>query len=175
MKKETWIYVLAFLGGVLLVNLLDSVTESGNYILNRYTLVTLTFQEIVYEEYFIYILCLRMRAVIALWALSKLFAERLVKVGVVIGISGLSGVMAAMSVLVNGIWGIWFFIMSIFPHIFFYGFAYRIWYGMSSSYKIESERRKKRLLMALMLVLVIIGCACEAYVSPVLLEHIIKF
>ena len=175
MKKETWIYLLAFLIGVLLVNLMDDAMGTGNSILNRYTLRTLTFQDIVYEEYFIYILCLRMRGVIALWALAKLLPERLVKTGVLIGICCLSGVMIAMSLLMNGIWGIWFFISSIFPHIFFYGFAYKIWYDMSSSYKIESERRKKRLLIVLIFVLILIGCASEAYVSPVLLEQVIKF
>lgn len=174
-KKEIWIYLLAFLSGVLFVNFFDGTMENSSYLLNRYTLMTLTFQEIVYEEYFIYILYLRLRSVIVLWALSKLLSEKLVKAGFAVGISILLGMVAAMSVLVNGIWGIWFFVVSFFPHIFFYGFAYRIWYSMTSSYKIEGERRRRRLLMLIILVLTIIGCACEAYISPVLLENIIKF
>ncbi len=175
MKKETWIYLLAFLSGVLFVNLLDGVIENSNYILNRYTLVTLTFQEIVYEEYFIHILCLRLRSAAVLWAISKLLPERLVKVGFAIAISILSGSVVAMSILANGIWGIWFFIVSLFPHIFFYGMAYGIWYSMPSSYKIEGERRANRLSTVLILVLTVIGCAFEAYISPILLENVIKF
>ena len=46
MKRECAIYVLAFLVGVMGINLLGNSTWVNNCILNRYTLVTLSFDDI---------------------------------------------------------------------------------------------------------------------------------
>lgn len=166
-------YILAFLGGVLLVNLLEGTMDISINILNRYTLAALTFQEIVYEEYFLYILLLRFRTLAGIWLFSKLLPQRFVKKGAVLGISFLAGCVAAMSILANGIWGMWFFVVSLFPHGILYGGAYGIWYH-ASPYKIEGNGKSNLWLGICILLLVFIGCVCEAYIGPVLMEKVIS-
>ena len=164
-------YMLAFLSGVLLINLLEGTMDISTNILNRYTLSALTFREIVYEEYFLYILVLRFRTLAGLWLFSKLLPQRFVKKGTVFILCFLTGCVAAMSILVNGIWGMWFLVVSLFPHGIFYGVACGIWYH-SSPYKIEG---KSHLLWGFfIIIMVFVGCVCEAYIGPVLLEKIIS-
>ena len=69
MKRENGICLLAFLIGVIVTNLLgaDELTNSG--LLNKYNLATLSFRGIVYEEYFLHVLLLRLQTVAALWLL----------------------------------------------------------------------------------------------------------
>ena len=172
-KKENGIYLLAFVCGIMLVNLLGNTTWANNSILNRYSLGTLSFREIVYEEYFLYILLLRFRTLAGIWLFSKLLPQRFVKKGAVLGISFLAGCVAAMSILANGIWGMWFFVVSLFPHGILYGGAYGIWYH-ASPYKIEGNGKSNLWLGICILLLVFIGCVCEAYIGPVLMEKVIS-
>ncbi len=166
-------YILAFLGGVLLVNLLEGTMDTSSMILNRYTLAALTFQEIVYERYFLYILLLRFRTLAGIWLASKLLPQKFVKKGAVLSVSLLAGCVAAMSILANGIWGMWFFVVSLFPHSIFYGGAYGIWYH-ASPYRMEGNGNTRLLLGFCIVLLVFIGCVCEAYIGPILIEKIIS-
>ncbi|MBR5126990.1 MAG: hypothetical protein IKU69_00995 [Roseburia sp.] len=174
MKQKNWIYVLAFLAGVILVNLVEDVTEVSNSILNRYNLMRLTFDEIIFEKYLVEILFLRLRTVIILWILTQTMPKRIVSVGFALLISGVLGGIAATSILTNGLWGILLLVCVLFPHGICYGIAYVLW----SNYKVEylkvQNRTEVYIVNLLIVIFVCIGCLMEAYIGPVLIKNIIK-
>ena len=175
MKRENWIYLLSFLFGIVMINLLASTTWINSSNLNRYSLASLSFRGIVYEEYFFHVFFLRMRTAFVLWVLTKLLPKKMVSAGFgVLSCCMLGGVLAFM-ILVNGLWGILFCICAFFPHAICYGAAYMLWRNSTEKYLIENLRREKYFVAALILVLIGIGCVCETYITPILLENIIKY
>lgn len=175
MKKENGIYLVAFIAGVIIVNLVGNATWANSSILNRYSLANLSFQGIVYEEYLLQILFLRFRTVIVLWMLSKLFTKRVISVGYAIVMCVMLGGIIAMAILANGVWGVLFFISALMPHILFYGVAFAIWSNTQVRYSMEGTKSVSYIFGILILVLTVVGCICEAYISPVFMENVIKF
>ena len=180
MKKENWIYLLAFLCGVVLGNVLGTEDGVNGGLLNRYSLATLSFQMIEHEEYLIQVLVLRFRTVAGLWILSRIIPAKMVVVGFAGVISMMLGMIMAFSILTNGIWGSFFFLCALLPHGIFYGMAYFLWENASGgssygNYGGAGGRREKILATALILMVTAIGCICEAYISPIVMENVIKF
>lgn len=175
LKKENWIYIFAFLCGVVIVNLLGSTTWENNSLLNRYSLVTLSFRELVYQEYFIQIILLRFRTVIGLWILTRMFPKKMVTTGFAILVSVMLGGVASMSILANGVWGICFFFSALLPHGIFYGLAYKFWCNMQNNDRFEGNRKGHYFVAVLIFMLMTIGCICEAYICPVLIENVLKY
>ena len=175
MKHKYWIYVFSFLAGVILINFTGDVIEKSNNILNRYNLKRMTFDEIIFEKYLVEILFLRLRTVIVLWILAHIIPEKWISMLFAIFVSGALGGIMAVCILVNGLWGILFFVSILFPHGFCYGIAYVIW----SDYKVEhstiQNRSESYIVNLLIIILVFIGCLMETYISPVLINNIIKY
>lgn len=180
MKKENGIYLLAFLCGVVIVNLLGIDTWANSSILNRYSLASLSFQEIAYEEYFVQVLLLRLRTIAVLWILSRVVPKKIVVIGFAGVISIMLGGILAMSILANGIWGIFFFLSALLPHGIFYVLAYTLWSNAVRSnsynnYTTTMINKEKILVTVLVFMLTIIGSICEAYICPILMKNVIKF
>lgn len=175
MKRENGIYLLAFLCGIIIVNLPGNAAWANNSILNRYSLASFSFQGIVYEEYLLEILFLRFQTVVALWMCSKLISKNLVRIGYALIICGILGGIMAIAILANGLWGIWFFICALLPHTICYFVAYMLWGKALTGYVGESKRRIDYFTIAIIIMLVGIGCILEAYISPVLIENLIKY
>lgn len=175
MKRESVICILAFLCGVIAVNFLGTVTWINNSALNRYSLASLSFEEIKYEEYFLQILFLRFRTVGSIWIVSRLIPKNIVAIGASVIICIVLGGVAAMSILANGIWGLLFYLCAIMPHILCYGSAWSFWCKEKKEHFISGKRIEQYLFTVLILVLVGIGCVLEAYVSPILVKSVIKY
>lgn len=174
MKREYVVCILAFLCGVIIVNLFGTVTWINNSTLNRYSLASLSFEDINYEEYFLQILCLRFRTVFGIWIVSRLIPKNIVAIGFSMAVCALSGGVAAMSVLVNGIWGMLFYLCAMLPHILIYGMAWNFWNNGKKEHFVSGERKERYLSAFVILVLVGIGCILEAYVSPIFVRTAIK-
>lgn len=176
--KVNWkngIYLLAFLFGIIFVNLPGNEVWTDNSILNRYSLASLSFQGIVYEEYFYEVLLLRFRTVVSLWMCSKFISKRVVKIGFAIIMCAVWGGITAIAILANGLWGILFCLCALFPHSVCYILAYTLW-GRETAGYLNIEKRKVDFASAiLMIVLIGIGCLLETYISPVLIENLIKY
>lgn len=168
MKKENWIYLLAFLCGVIIINLLGRDVWVNSSLLNRYNLMALSFREIEHEEYLVQILLLRFRTVAGLWVIAQVVPKKVVVVGFAGGISLMLGSIMTMFIIINGMWGILFFLSALLPQGIFYGMAYRLWSNIT-------RNDEKVAITALILMLTVVGCTCEAYISPVLIENVIKF
>lgn len=175
MKRENGIYLLAFLGGIVIVNLPGNVAWTNNSILNRYSLASLSFQGIVYEEYFFEILFLRFQTVLSLWICSKFISKNIVMTGFALIICGVLGGIMAIAILANGLWGILFCLCALLPHTICYFTAYTLWGKAMTGYVGESKRKMDYLTTALIIMLIGIGCILEAYISPVLIENLIKY
>jgi len=174
MKWEKRISLLAFVSGVIVMNLLGDVVYTNQSILSRYNLVRFTFEEINFQEYLLEILLLRFRTVAGLWILSKLLPKKIVAVGFMIMIGFMFGSLIAIFIIVNGIWGILLFLGVIFPHILCYAGAFWVWCREHKESVGGRRLSEDYLLLLLVAILMVIGCWLEAYLSPVLVENIIK-
>lgn len=175
MKWKNGICLLAFLCGIIIVNLPGNEAWANNSILNRYSLATLSFQGIDYEEYFYEVLFLRFQTVVSLWICSKFVSKRIVKVGFAIIMCAFWGGIITIAILANGLWGILFCLCAIFPHSVCYVLAYTLW-GRETIGYVNIEKRKVDFAATILIIVLIgIGCLLEAYISPVLIENLIKY
>lgn len=174
MKREYGIYLLFFLFGTVVVNLLGNTTLLNGSILNRYSLTALSFEGIVYEEYFFQVLFRRFRTVIRLWLASKLIPKQFVKTGFAVMICFMLGGITAMAILENGLWGILFCLCAFLPHMICYAVAFLLWGSMRVLYVRDGNRKVDYMSMAFIALLIGIGCILEAYITPVFLRNIIK-
>lgn len=175
MRRENGIYLLAFLCGVVAVNIFGNTTWVNNSTLNRYTLVTLSFRGIVYEEYFFHVLLLRLRTVLGLWLIAKIIPKKMVVICFATVICGALGGVITIAILSNGLWGILFCLCAFFPHIICYGLAYVLWGNMRGTYAGEKNKKSEYVATVLIGMLIVIGCILEAYISPILMENLIKY
>ena len=175
MKWENRIYLLAFLSGVICINMFGTTTLANNSMLSRYNLAALSFQQIVFEEYFFNVLFLRLRTVFVLWIASGFFPKKAVVFAFACIMCSLMGGIIALSIMANGLWGIWFCLCAFFPHGICYGVVYVMWKNLCLWYGESRERKEKTFMVAIMMVLMGIGSMLEAYVCPVLLQNIIKY
>ena len=175
MKRKKWIFLLAFLCGVGIVNLIGSSMWVNYSLLNRYTLEMLSFKEISYDVYFVRVLLLRLKTLIALWIFGKFVSKRIAAIGFGCLICVMTGGIFTMSILANGMWGVLLIMVLLFPHGIFYVLAYLLWYNSSLDYNIDGSRKERWLVCLLILLLIVIGSVCEAYVCPFLVENIIYF
>ncbi len=147
------------------MNVLGNTSLANVSVLNKYNLQSMQLRDIAYDEYFVQILALRCKTLLGVWCVSKIISNKFV----IYIFSGLIcmmlGGILTMAILTNGVWGILFFISSFLPHGIFYLLVYLIWRNHDDSFKGKTF---------LIIVLTLIGCLCEAYVSPFILGYVIK-
>ena len=172
-KWKNKIYLLAFISGIVAMNIFG--TEVSNGMLNRYSLAAMTFGQIVYEEYFLYILFLRLQTVLSLWIFSKFVPSKWVMLLFACIICSLMGGIMALCMIENGLWGMIFYGVAFLPHGICYGMAYVLWNNMYCVNMQMKNTREQYVRMAVMVLLIGVGCVVEAYVVPVLVKNIVKY
>ena len=168
-------YLFAFLGGVIVVNIFGSHLWESQNVLNRYSLASLSFRGIVYEDYFFQVLFLRLKTVLVIWLGTKFLPKSIVANSFAGIVCAILGSVLAMSILENGVWGVWFFISALVPHIIFYIMAFVLYRNGQEIYYTNINRSETNMKKMLILVLIVIGCICESFISPVVIENIIKY
>ena len=148
-------------------------------ILNRNNMLLLQLEEVASDFYFIHVLFLRLEMILMLWVLSRILPRRIIVIGTGDVICLVLGMIMAASVWSNGIWGSWFVVCALLPQGIFYLLGYRIWRKVGLGYEKMAYGggyvRKERILTGGVIVaMVVIGCLCEAYLSPKILENVIK-
>lgn len=156
-----------------MVNMLGAKVSGS--MLNRYNLTAMSFKQIVYDEYFYEILFLRIRTVLGLWIVSKIFSKKWVMLGFACVMCSFMGAIMAMSIMENGLWGILFCVCAFFPHGICYGVAYVMWSNLCVASAMEREKKERYFVMTIIMLLIGIGSMLETYISPVLLQNIIKY
>ena len=173
-KRECWIYLISFLIGCIIINVLGSGTWEKYSILNRYSLNMISFESILYDTYFVQIVILRLKTAVGLWIAAKLVPKKLVVVVFASVISAMLGAIASMAMLANGLWGSLFFVCAVLPHGLFYATAFILWSNRSQTYSVGIEKSENWIAIVIIFIIILIGCICEAYVSPFFIEKLIK-
>ena len=134
------------------------------------------------ENYFFYLLKLRLLEAGAVWLLSMTSFGGVCLWAMLLWLGFSCGVRISMATLVYGVRGILFFLGSILPQIIFYipavlllcgrGFGiYRFMKKQRDWGQYRRIRMTKDILLLLILILCILpGIICESYVSPLLLK-----
>jgi len=174
-KWENRIYLLAFLSGVICINMFGTTTLVNNSMLSRYNLATLSFRQIVYEEFFFKVLFLRFRTVFGLWIASKFLPKKVVVLIFACIMCSLMGGIIAWTIIANGLWGILFCFCAFLPHGICYGVVYVMWKNLCLWYDESRDGKEKIFVVVIMMILIGIGSILEAYISPVLLQNITKY
>ena len=174
-KWEKWLYLLSFIGGVIVINMSGNYFQMNQNLLNRYNLASLSFREIVYEEFLMQILFLRFKTLLGIWLGTKFFPKRIIANAFAVVMCMIFGGILGMAILENSIWGIWFFCCALVPQIIFYLVAFVLWKKQDLGYVIGRNKKEKYLEIIVILVWVVLGCICEAFISPVVIENVIKY
>lgn len=175
MKWEKWLYLFAFLCGVICVNICGNQLWMNQNLMNRYHLASLSFREIVYEDYFLYIFFLRFKIVAGVWIGTKLFPKRIIVNGFAVCVSTILGSVLAMVILENGVWGVWFFVSALIPQIFFYMMAFLLWRNGQEVPYVSINTGESNIKKIFLILLILLGCICEAFISPVIIQNVIKY
>ena len=178
MKREKWGYLIAFLCGVVLGNVLGNNGYIDFDIMNRNNMRLLYLDEINADSFFVQVLFLRIQVVILLWGLSEVISKRMVRIGFGCIICLSIGMIFATAMIANGLWGVWFLLCAWIPHGGLYTASFLLWSKMQevkyAAYQYESRGMEYLLLYVIIIFFVVGGCACEAYLSPYILENVIN-
>lgn len=175
MRREWWICPAAFLVGSVSINLFGNETGASCDLLNKYSLSMISFESVSYEIYFIQVLLLRFKTAAGLWIAVKLLPKRAVAIAFAGLLSAAAGITVSMAIIENGVWGVLFFLSAMLPHALFYALAFWLWSNRSQTYTTGIKQKENLLGSVLILFIVFIGCVCESYLSPLLIEKVIEF
>ena len=159
-QKNRIIYALCFLAGILLVNLM------GNGLLNTYGVTSfwdqsaVTFWSMSYDQYFWYIFFLRTKGLILILLLGTIFGRRVVTRVFLALFLFLTGTFITMSVIERGLSGIAAVLLAMLPQWIFYLLAFTVY-----------ERERKIIVVCVLLV--VLGCLAEGYISPFFLKKVL--
>lgn len=174
MKRGNAIYLSAFLCGVIITNVLESKGWTDAAYFYRYNLMQLTFDEIKNNSYLIQLLFFRFRTIGMLWLLGKVLPVKLLRILLGSIVCIFFGMIFTLAILANGMWGIMLMLALLFPQWIFYMGAFGIWGSFEIRYAGEVQRKKELENGILIVILMIIGCVCEAYICPSLLNFVIN-
>lgn len=195
MKIEKYGYIITFLGGILLGNILDKNGMIHCDMINRDNLRLLQFSEMTEEAFLVQIIFMRFQVVLMLWVICKMIPMQWVAVGFASIVCLMMGLVISTSILANGIWGSWFVFCALMPHGGLYFAAFELWQRTCKKYKgfgkkrtddyyrnakvtyywSGNDRRAYVCRMALICLLMVTGCLAEAYIGPAILKNVIKY
>lgn len=175
MKKESAIYIVAFLLGVIGTNILESKSWINAGYLQRHQLLQFTFSGIRYDSYLIELLFQRLKIVGLLWLLGKVISPRWIRFMFGGILCTILGCIMTSTILANGLWGVVLFGGMLFPQCFLYAGAYVLWGKLYNTNYIGKVGKNKIVINLLLLMSVILGCILEAYINPFVFCEIIKY
>lgn len=161
-EKNKIVYALCFFAGILLVNLI------GGNLLNTYGVISfwnqsaVTFWSISYDQYFWYIFFMRLKGMILILLLGTVFDRKIVTRVFMALFLFLTGIFIKMSVIERGLAGIAAVFLAMLPQWIFYLLAFTV-YG----------RGRERKVILVCVLLVVLGCLAEGYISPFFLKKVL--
>lgn len=165
-KKSSFIGILSFFIGIMLVNLIGEDYLSAHGIIPFWSGLSTGFSKVSYDRYFCYILLQRLKIIIVIALLTSIISrERIAKVMPCL-FCFLIGLFMTMSIMDRGIYGVLIVLTAMFPQWICYSAAFLL-------YAKHREREKRKLQVAMIFIFLFAGCVSEAYVSPLLLKNIV--
>lgn len=177
MKKQNWVILLAFLGGVLFANMLgkDLLTNYG--ILNSYYLDRYTCHEIDCDRLFCYVLMERMKMVAIVVILGRFVGKKHLFCAAESLLAIAFGILITGATMNLGIGGVFIALAALFPQWFFYQITF-IGYVQTSLWHIKGVGKEGIAYVVTLFVLgllFLIGIIAESYLNPWILSKILKF
>lgn len=177
MKKRIWIWLLFFLAGILLAELLGKqffITYGflSEYHLKNYAAATMDrmalFWNVFWERGKLFLLI----ALICATPLRRLIPAMIKGV-----VSFIMGLFAAASTILLGVYGILLSLTVFLPHGIFYLGAILLIYGLKPMYAYEGKRKNARFFLQILLIWILFAAACliETLLGTWLQQTVLRF
>lgn len=171
-KKYLMLFcVTGFLAGILYANMgtRDYIAAMG--IFDKYTLNQYAQTELLVQEYFWYLLPIRMVPFLCMILLGQLRIRRVAVAGFLVWTGFLSGMLVTSAIMKLGIKGVLFCMAAIFPQGIFYvtGYGILLWYLY-----LYPQMRWNLTRTIGVLVTMGVGILLECYANPFFLKMFIK-
>ncbi|MGN0353035.1 MAG: hypothetical protein ACI4ES_15420 [Roseburia sp.] len=185
MKKEYWMMILAFLGGIVGANLLGIEKLTSYGILNSYFLDKLSSVTIHYKELAVQIFLLRMKELVLLIVLSFVFKRVSVWKGCIFFLLFSLGFLVTASIFNFGWKGMVIAGGVLVPQWIFYGLSLYLLVRGSDKvngvdgklYHYQNRKEKYGMIFALygaVLLIMSLGVVTESYINPTILRKLLK-
>lgn len=181
MKREFWGILLAFLGGIVLANLLGKELLTTYGILNDYYLSQYSYRVIDGNRLFCYVLTERCKAAFIIFLFGKVFDGKVFSIVMRTVVAATFGFLVVVAIVNLGMRGLIICIGGLFPQWIFYlaalflytnGRADEVRRGAAGMHLSDMTEGAARCILTL--VAILLGIAAESYINPVLLGHILK-
>lgn len=182
MKREWWMILLAFLGGIVCANLLDKELLATYGILNDYFLSQYSYRMVDGNRLFCHVLIERCKAAFIIFLLGRVLGGRVFSVLIKSVFSAAFGFLIVVAIVNLGMRGILVSVCGLLPQWIFY-LAALCYYancrreedGANWSGGIRSGDFTVYLVRWILLALcMILGILTESYINPVLLGYAFK-
>lgn len=176
MKKRIWIWLLFFLAGVLLAELLGKEFFTTYGFLSEYHLKNYASAKLELPDLFWNVLWERGKLFLLIALICATPARKLLPpVGKGIACFVL-GLFAAADIILLGGWGILLFVCALLPHGIFYLGSILLIYGMKPSYACDGKRKNARFFLQILLIwtLFAAGCLLETTAGTWLQQNLLK-
>lgn len=166
-----FLYMAGFLLGIVYANFASSKYVTTTGIFHEFFLGQYANQQIVAEQYFIYLIKQRTLP-LALLGVAGMTRFRKIAGAVCLLWTGFAGgILAVAAVMRMGIIGMLFYVAALFPQILFYGFAYAI----VINYFMESENiRWNGWKMGTVVIMMFAGIVVETYMNPSVVKWMLE-
>lgn len=181
MKRDRWIVLLAFLGGIVLTNLLGKDFLATYGVINEYFLSQYSYQEIDGNRLFVHIVMERCQEAFFIFLLGRAVSGKLFSV-LVKGITAASfGFLAVVGLVNLGLRGLVVIFGGLFPQWLCYLaalFLYANWRREEENQswsELKTDDIPGRVAVGMILLLcILLGIVLESWVNPLILGGILK-
>lgn len=173
-RKSSLMIVLSFFLGIFVINLAGTDCLKTYGIVPFWNQTALQLSVISSDRYFVYILIQRVKMLVWLALLGKIFPKRILVVSCSVGAAFLAGMFVTMAVIDRGIFGMVLVPAAALPQWGCYLSALYL-YGRGETVLpyVRYQRHALDSGMVKMGLLILAGCLAEGYLSPVLLGKLL--
>lgn len=165
------LFLIGFVGGILYANLIGVAYLTTEGIFHEYFLNQYTYQEILKEQYLMYLVQQRVAPVVLLGVAGMTKARKIIA-GICLLWTGFAGGMLAVAAVMRmGIAGMVYYVAALFPQSVFYVFAYLILICFLMDSKGARWNVSKSLFILLSLTA---GILTEAYANPYIMHWVMQ-
>lgn len=186
-----YLFLAGILSGILIMNFGKSILLENTGLLDEYTLYHMKYMTVDSSALFCYILCLRLKTVVALVILATTYLGLAVCAGMAYWYGLSAGAFVSAAVIRYGLKGILFFLVSILPQCLIYMPAFaalllwcealnrNIYFANHQKHPLVAEGKnlswmKKAIQLIIILAILLLGCLLESFVNPGLMKKLLR-
>lgn len=164
------LFLAGVIGGTILANCLNTeLMEQSGYFGSLFLTQTAVNQN-QRKQLFFYVLRQRSIEVIVAWLVSITMYSAFIFAGFSFLCGGSMGILISMITYQKGVWGIFYYLATIFPQIICYlpvWFVLAVWAG-------EKGKNYRFVSLVKILLLIFSGVCLETYINPLIIGQLIK-